>query len=70
MSLKFPQICLKDEKKFEGMLSQYCEKGPACQKSKVDNSNYGLFNIVSDMDIWMQERMLNLHNVTGIVLTP
>ena len=48
MSLKYPQICQKDEEKFEGMLSQFCEKGQAGQKSKVDNSYYGLFNIVSD----------------------
>ena len=48
MSLKIPQICLKDEKKFEGMMDQYCDNGHASQQSEVANSNYGLFNFVSD----------------------
>ena len=48
MSLKYPHICQKDEEKFEGMLGQFCEKGQSGQKSKIYNSNYGLFNIVSD----------------------
>ena len=50
MSMKYTQICQHDEEKFEGMLGQYCEKGQAGQNSKVDNSNCGLFNIVSDKE--------------------
>ena len=50
MSMKYTQICEYDEEKFEGMLGEYFERGQAGQNSKVDNSNYGLFNIVSDTE--------------------
>ena len=47
MSSIFPQICLKDKKKFEGMMDQFCDNGHSNQQSEVDNLNYGLLNFES-----------------------
>ena len=49
-SKKYTQICEYDKNKFEGMLGQYCGKDKTGQNYKVNNSNYGLFNILSDTE--------------------
>ena len=49
MSTKYPQICQRDEKLFEQLLQQYCNKDNNGIKSQTNVENYGLVSF-SEME--------------------
>ena len=48
LSIKYPEICLKDEAKIENLMGKYCGQSKANQESKISNLNYGILNVVTD----------------------
>ena len=49
MSTKYPQICQRDERLFEQLLQQYCNKDNNGIKSLTNVENYGLVSF-SEME--------------------
>ena len=47
-SIKFTEICKKDEPKFQTLLSKYCGSGGDQQTSLQKSTNFGFVNFVSD----------------------
>ena len=48
LSVKYPELCLKDEAKFENLLKKYCGRNNGNQELQMSNSNFGLLNGITD----------------------
>ena len=48
LSVKYPELCLKDVAKFENLLKKYCGRNNGNQELQLSNSNVVLLNVVTD----------------------
>ena len=64
LSVKYPELCVKDDAKFKNPLKKYCGSNNGNQESQMSNSNFRLLVSLVMKRVWMKDQ---LRAVLGII---